>query len=374
MRLDHDVVCFGKLPVHGDFVRYNADSSAARDFDTWFREGLHTSRSRLGARLKPVAREAVAHRFVFCPTTAPFLLLGVMKMSRDATGRTYPFMVATEMPRGEWGGASIAHLPVASTEFLDAAEALVEDAVAGRVPRGDLPDRLRAIDPGKAGGDAVGQYEATRFLDLMTFKGLAEGIWGDYDDSRKYLLFSNLTDALRPFRGRIPARCSLGLRFPLAPLTVRTPGDPARGDGVPGAAAIEAATHGEPRIFTTDTPAEVVVGFWLRVIHAMVDLQTVAPSFFWRAWPSEASRSGGDLPEPWPPERPPGMLYFFRPPPPYAFTYLLPGTPPEDAIRVLEAAAGRTAATAALALAQPVGETLEREAASLHDVIDCVRT
>lgn len=429
MRLDHDVVCFGKIPEHGDFVRYNADGAAAREFDTWFREGLHASRSRLGHSLKSVAQTAGPQRFVFCPTTTPVLLFGVMQMSEDATGRTYPFVVATEVPRTEWSGLSMAHLPVSSVSFLDSAEALVTDAVAGNVTRSSLKKRLLEVDPRKVGSDAVGEHEAVRFLDLMTFKGLAEGIWGSFDDSRKYLLFKNLSDALAPLRGQIPARFSLGLRFPIAPFSV--------------------LNDDEGALLLRDTPAEVIVGFWFRVVHAIADLQNVAPSFFWQAWASPAppeeteAADESDLGDHAPAgvhgsnahssnthdsnthdssthdrvqhvltetasefrigsyqrpngteneaadapsstngasdatsgeERRPELLYFFRPPPPNGFTQLLPVKQVETNICRLEASSGEKAAMVALSIPRTMGEALESETASLLDVIDAVRS
>lgn len=419
MRLDHDVVCFGKIPEHGDFVRYNADGAAAREFDTWFREGLHASRSRLGHALKSIARKAGPQRFVYCPTTAPVLLFGVMQMSEDATGRTYPFVVATEVLRTEWSGLSMAHLPVSSVSFLDSAEALVEDAVAGNVTRSSLRELLLNVDPRKVGSDAVGEHEAVRFLDLMTFKGLAEGIWGSFDDSRKYLLFKNLADALAPLRGHIPARFSLGLRFPIAPFSV--------------------LNDDEGALLLRDTPAEVIVGFWFRVVHALADLQNVAPSFFWQAWASPAREEGSGMADeadsgnhalggshdpahhiltetggefrirsyrrpngqekapasaPSPNNEPasdasasdpsapdalrdeesdPELLYFFRPPPPNAFTQLLPVDQVETNICKLEASSGEKAAMVALSIPRTTGEALESETASLLDVIDAVR-
>lgn len=428
MRLDHDVVCFGKIPQHGDFVRYNADGAAAREFDTWFREGLHTSRSRLGHPLKSIAQNAEPQRFVYCPTTTPVLLFGVMQMSQDATGRTYPFVVATEVPRSEWSGLAIAHLLVSSVSFLDQAEGLVRDATAGNVSRAQLKTRLLDVDPRKVGSDAVGEHEAVRFLDLMTFKGLAEGIWGSYDDSRKYLLFKNLSDALSPLRGQIPARFSLGLRFPIAPFSV--------------------LNDDQGALLLRDTPAEVIVGFWYRVVHALADFQNVAPSFFWQAWTSPHSSgdapgetasgaaSGDQVPgdahdsadpvltesagkfrirsyrrsngqtsattdaspspgngtiasetasgktaseETTPGRTPigeggdPELLYFFRPPPPNAFLQLLPVDQTESNICELEASSGEKAAMVALSIPREIGEALESETASLLDIIDAVR-
>ncbi|MGH7450302.1 MAG: TagF domain-containing protein, partial [bacterium] len=33
--------CFGKLPSYGDFIRHNAASREALDFDQWIQQGLH---------------------------------------------------------------------------------------------------------------------------------------------------------------------------------------------------------------------------------------------------------------------------------------------------------------------------------------------
>lgn len=357
MRLDHDIVCFGKMPEHGDFVRYNADVSAAREFDVWLREGLHASRSCLGHALKEIAQASGPQRFVYCPTTMPVLLLGVMQMSEDATGRTYPFVVATEMPRAEWSGLSMAHLPVSSVSFLKSAEGLVRDAVTGNISRSSIRDRLLDLDPQTTGSGVIGEHEVVRFLDLMTFKRFAEGIWSSFDDSRKYLLFKNLSDALTPVRRQNPARFSLGLRFPIA---------------------LFSDLNDHPDSLLQDAPAEVTVGFWYRLVHAITDMKNVAPSFFWRAWtPTEeargaietstsrdrASRSAHD----------PNVLYFFRPPPPSAFTQLLSVHQSDRNVCDLEVSREKQAAVVALSIPHMIGEALESESASLLDVIDAVR-
>ncbi len=357
MRLDHDIVCFGKIPEHGDFVRYNADGPAARELDAWFQEGLHASQFRFEHSLTAIAQVAPPRRFVYCPTTTPVLLLGVMQMSEDATGRTYPFVVATEMPRTKWSGLSKAHLPVSSVSFLKSVESLVRDAVTGHISRSSLKERLLDIDPQTDGSDVIGEHEAIRLLDLITFKELSERIWGSFDDSRKYLLFKNLSDALTPFRSQIPTRCSLGLRFPIALPSV------SKDNQVP---------------LLRDAPAEVTVGFWYRLVHAIADLKNVARGFFWQAWDSSQERSGvmqtqtsrdcapGS-------KHDPNVLYFFRPPPPNAFTQLLPVHPSEKNVCDLEASGEEQAAVVALSISHIIGEVLESESASLLDVIDAVR-
>jgi hypothetical protein len=307
----------------------------------------------------------------------------------------------------------MAHLPVSSISFLERAEELVKDAVAGNVTRSLLKKRLLEIDPRKVKRGAAGQHEAIRLLDLMTFKGVAECIWGSFDDTRKYRLFRKLSDVLAPLRGHIPARFSLGLWFPIASFSV--PHDD------------------KDAVLPCDAPAEVIVGFWFRVVHALADFQNVAPSFFWRARASPAplkengaakeassdddaftrrnlsipqdrhhrdltetdssfrirsyrrfhgteeaaadvssltNRAAGDTSSE---QHDPAFLYFFRPPPPNGFTQLLPVNQVEPNICRLEASNGEKAATVALSIPRKMGEALESETASLLDVIDAVR-
>jgi type VI secretion system ImpM family protein len=188
--------CFGKTPRHGDFVRHRV-GPALRAFDAWTGRAVFEGRRRPGfdAAFDAAAEAGAAVRFVYAPPRAPAPLVGALCPSRDRSGRRYPFIVAAEAP----GLASAAEATARLDPFLDAAAALAADAAAGRLDHYALVERVREVDAAP-----VAPPSSALRRRLRTFGG---GLWGDFEDARKYVLFRNLLDVMRGAED--------GLRFPL---------------------------------------------------------------------------------------------------------------------------------------------------------------
>lgn len=401
MRHASDIVCFGKVPTHGDFIRHNAEGTAARWLDTWFREGLHRMRAQQPGGLPAGGGANVPHRFVLSPTTDGALLIGVLQMTRDRAGRPYPFVVAAEQTRTAWPGPALARLPDAADRFLAEAETLVQEATAGLLERNAVLERLADLDPDAIRAAARADGEANSWDDVA-FRRFAETIWPAFEDSRKYVLFRNLTDILLPLRGAVPARFSLGLRFPLpTPAGSREGATAARpetaltkapeGRAAPSPSADDAKTAGPgtpvPEAVTLDLekrrtrqPARRavlsgadVVGIWLRLAQAFVGTHSAVPTFFWpspvapgahhdrndRGMPRGESDAASSSPGG------PTLLLFFRPPPPSALGHLLVPHTEGDTVCALETEGGANAARAALSIPARIGRLLESESVSL---------
>jgi type VI secretion system ImpM family protein len=400
MRHASDIVCFGKLPTHGDFIRHNAEGTAARWLDTWFREGLHRMRARQPEDLPTGGGASVPYRFVLSPTTDGALLIGVLQMSRDRAGRPYPFVVAAEQARTAWPGPALAQLPDAADRFLTEAETLVQKATSGLLERNAMLERLAglSLDAIRAAREADGEADP---WGNVAFRAFAEAIWPAFEDSRKYVLFRNLTDILLPLRGAVPARFSLGLRFPLpTPAESREEPTAARPETAftealeagtaPSLRAGDAKTAGPgtpvPEAVTLDSekrrarqPARHavlsgadVVGIWLRLAQAFVGTHSAVPTFF---WPSPAARGQHDRNDRGMPRgegdaassspRGPTLLLFFRPPPASALAHLLAPHVAGDTVCALETEGGANAARAALSIPARIGRLLESESVSL---------
>ena len=188
--------CFGKTPRHGDFVRHRV-GPALRAFDEWAGRAVYEGRRRRGfdAAYDAASGAGDVVRFVYAPPRAPVPLVGALCPSRDRSGRRYPFIVAAEAP-----GLTSASVATGRLDpFLGAAAALAADAAGGRIDHYTLVERVRDADaaaPAPPGG-------ALRRR-LAAFGG---GVWGDFEDARKYVLFRNLLDVM--------GGAEDGLRFPL---------------------------------------------------------------------------------------------------------------------------------------------------------------
>ena len=188
--------CFGKTPRHGDFVRHGV-GPGLRAFDEWAGRAVYEGRRRPGfdAAYDAATGDGAVVRFVYAPPRAAAPLVGALCPSRDRSGRRYPFIVAAEAPGLTSAAAATGRL----NPFLGAAAALAADAAAGRIDHYALVERVADIDatPAAPPGGALRRR-------LGAFGG---GVWGDFEDARKYVLFRNLLDVMRGAED--------GLRFPL---------------------------------------------------------------------------------------------------------------------------------------------------------------
>jgi type VI secretion system ImpM family protein len=307
--------CFGKLPTHGDFLRYNASGRAMQAFDAWVQQGIVEAQRLLGQDLIPAFEQAGTTCFFFDAPNAPHVLAGALRPSRDRSGRRYPFLVAVEVEKRTVEGRRMPGWPDRYERFFRAAALLVDDAVDGRLEEGDLPERLaflRAI------------HDATPFAVDYEFRlrqasahDLWARTWGDAEDGRKYVLLKNLTETFGAASSGRSAKLPGALDIPLAP-----------------------------------TSRGLDVSFWLEVCwHLLGSLPDYA-AVFWTAPSATKAR----------------MLVASAPPPAAAFPYLLRAAP-GPGVHVLDDAAGQPTALAALALPAQYGTLLEDDALTLHAFI-----
>ena len=282
--------CLGKVPNHGDFVRHRASTPTMRAFDEWLRKGLYHARQHERSDWKVRYDQAPSIRFLFWGDRpqAPNALLGVLRPSRDKSGRTYPFLVTCELPADALMVRHLPHLPVRATSFYKAAEAVVARATAGDIPYEEIPTVVEEMEPKVALRPTVPR-EHRRYLKNETLGTYLEAIFGHFDGSEKYRLFSNLLDVLLPLQNGTPIHLNYGLEFPLHP-------------------------NSERRID--------VASFWLDLVLRILDYPPIHPSVFWTEPEDKAESSRMDLfldaPEPTSlfgilaPSRANGQLYLLR--------------------------------------------------------------
>jgi len=314
--------CLGKLPTHGDFVRHRATTPAMRSFDEWVQKGLYRAKQRRRGDLDAVYDDAPAFHFMFNGRRGTATLLGVMKPSRDRSGRTYPFMVAVEVPPHSLTAQHLGYVPVQAGTFYEDADRIVQKATEGAVDYREATEQVQQLSP-SVGFSTTPPQAYKRYLQQQTVTSFLERLFDHFGDGRKYRLFSNLLEILLPLRGRNATQLAFGLQFPLG-----TGGD-----------------------YTYNAC------FWLEVCLRLLDYPAVAPTFFWTAQRPETSDDD------------PFLLLFMQPPRPQTFFHLLAADTEDDNICILERMGEQSGAEAALAIPDRYGALLEAEQLSLWDFL-----
>lgn len=317
-----EVACIGKVPTHGDFVRRRASTPTMRAFDKWIRKGLRWARKGRDPAWEEAYDSAPTTRFLLSlrDRQAPNVLLGVLQASRDRNGRAYPFAVTCEIPkhsvRDHW-----AHLPLQADSFYSTAEQVVQEATDGILSYKEVADRVAEIDPSFPNPPSSPR-SYNQFVRQQTMGSLLETVFGHFENGRKYRLFKNLLDIVRPQRERPTPRLNYGLQFPL-------------GEG--GAAPTKTAC------------------FWLDTSLHLLDHPDAECSFFWTPQFSDVSSSF--------------LLLFLGPPQADAFFSLLGSDGESENICDLAHMGRENDAQAALSIPDEYGSLLEDEHLSLQNFL-----
>lgn len=118
-------ICFGKLPIAGDFLRGDGAAPEFSELDDWIQHGLYDSQQRLGAAWQERFDALPPLRFLWTNGQGP-TLAGWWQSSRDSVGRRYPFLLATRLPKVR--PADYAALPIALGDYFRNARTLLDSA------------------------------------------------------------------------------------------------------------------------------------------------------------------------------------------------------------------------------------------------------
>lgn len=275
-------VCFGKLPSFGDFVRHNASGRETLAMDDWLRQGMFHARTQLSGEWDRAFASAPAYSFMFSPESAGRIMVGHIRPSHDKSNRRYPFLISLLVDRPRFGVDRAFLIPVAFREFLEAADALVSQALDGlefhalveATERVRVPLTLDLDDVKRRHEDYL---RATRLAPLFA------SMLGEGAEKKKYLLFKNLMEILVPLRRYGLSRFTMGLRFPVS---------------------------------GTDDEVAHQASFWVQLASRIAGAGDVLPVLFWTAR-ADAGRS---------------VLVFLRPPSVRYFLQLLRPDIPSDGI------------------------------------------
>jgi type VI secretion system protein ImpM len=184
---------FGKVPVHGDFIRHNVAGAEIDLLDQWLQNGIVSSRTPLGAGWDAAFDATRPQRFLFQPPQTGRVVAGVIAASKDRPGRRYFSIVHTVVDPSLLGGEATL-LPAVLGPFLDAAE---REAVSGG-QGGDLKGFLAKVDalPLPAGLEE-GKKAILSFAAGRPAQQAWQDMFGAADDPRKYLLVHNLVETFK---------------------------------------------------------------------------------------------------------------------------------------------------------------------------------
>lgn len=206
--------CFGKLPIHGDFIRHNVLGADMAAFETWVREGVNLITRKHPGAWPEVYRSFPPVNFILAGRPQERTLAGVLSAGRDRSGRPYPFavLVATEDHLVEDLQALVPHI---YRNYLAEATAICQarwtqeplSLLTGRI------DRICRRDSGLTRRQLLdSQIEPLKTTRLGSFW---EALGGASTAPARETLFNALYSALKTVALREPARIPWGLRLPL---------------------------------------------------------------------------------------------------------------------------------------------------------------
>ncbi len=205
--------CFGKLPIHSDFIRYQASGEEIRALDRWFQEGIYFAKSKLGASWQETFLNAASWRFIFHLPKSKAFLVGVVMPSRDRSGRTYPFVVFLRVDKKTYG-APLTFAALSFGLFLETAQRFAKEGWADTNLQGLIKGLEQMAIPAPEDLETV-KIDYLKQLQEQSTRQFWTALFGDFSDPRKYLLDKNLDDLLKPMQNYPSRQLKFGLKFPL---------------------------------------------------------------------------------------------------------------------------------------------------------------
>lgn len=201
------VGCYGKLPLHGDFIRQNAGTPELGLFDRWVQEGIVAGHTAAKGNWDDLFDHAPGSRFIYYCASTQRLMPGVMVPSCDKVGRQYPFIVFTFAPLSMFG-PDYPLAPAIFDDFFTHAHGVATNWIGQ-----DLKTFLARVD--KLAFTADVASKGTKFsVDLAHTKltDLWTGAYGSATDPRRSLVLGNVAEVIKP---NVNPRYAL--RLPQAP-------------------------------------------------------------------------------------------------------------------------------------------------------------
>jgi type VI secretion system ImpM family protein len=110
---------FGKLPGFNDFIKYNAAGKEILSIDNWLQEGLALAKLKYKNDWKNFYNNSLTLNFVYPFTGTENTTLGVISPSNDKSGRSFPFIMFSNINKNVNDSLSFHLIPSAHREIFD---------------------------------------------------------------------------------------------------------------------------------------------------------------------------------------------------------------------------------------------------------------
>jgi type VI secretion system ImpM family protein len=207
---------YGKLPSFSDFVRYNASGSEVRALDRWLQEGLVVAAHHFGRGWNEAYERTSAYHFIFSPEdTAGSVLIGILQPSRDRSERKYPFCVVLKEERRAFEEKTTPLIPLVFELFFEESREIIQLGMEG-FPLSNLAERIDALGTSVGKNLEASQRNFREYLRETSQERFWSGLFGSFDDPRKFLMLHNIIEILKPGSPYLPRSSKVCLRFPLS--------------------------------------------------------------------------------------------------------------------------------------------------------------
>ncbi len=212
--------CFGKMPIHSEFIRYNLATREAGAFEKWIQEGVACIARSHPKGWPPVYRHFPVHHFVLSGSEQENSLIGSLVSSQDKSGRVYPFTTLAAVG-GTVFVTNRATLPLVHRDFYRASEALLEKApdMASVGTLNQKLDELAAETPPYQQRDLLAHQ--IRLLEAIPLKNYWAGLQAPVTERERF--WCAFYDIMKSARKRGPSRTNWGIRIPVPAGEDQTP-------------------------------------------------------------------------------------------------------------------------------------------------------
>lgn len=261
--------CFGKLPIHSDFIRYNLATREVSALEKWVQEGVGCIARKHPKVWPPVYRHFPTHHFVLSGSEQEKSLIGSLTSSQDKSGRIYPFATMATI-RGGLYHTNRATLPLVHGGFFRDCQALVESSRDATT----VPALIQQLDELATESPLYQQRGLVEMqislLESVSLKSYWNGLQIPVTDREQF--WCAFYDIMRTVLNRGPSRTNWGIRIPI----------PSEEDQTP------------------------YVVFWVQMVESILEDRFWRAHYFWNKGAADCHAS---------------MTLFFRPLPP---SYMLP--------------------------------------------------
>ncbi|MFT5155153.1 MAG: type VI secretion system ImpM family protein, partial [Planctomycetota bacterium] len=171
-------ICFGKLPIAGDFLRGDGAAPEFRELDDWIQHGMYESQQRLGNGWQEQFDALPRDQFLWTNGEG-VVIAGFWQSSRDSVGRRYPFLLAARLQNVK--PQDYAALPFALADYFRDAATLLSTEFAGK-------DVVSAIETAQGLPCVIDWDSAHAQLRDSQAAATANDAWAGHADAPELLL------------------------------------------------------------------------------------------------------------------------------------------------------------------------------------------